>query len=377
MPRLSARNVIVLVNIVLLTALLIHLKDVFWDRGASNGASSLFGGGDEEWDYGNVDDRDAVLGLNGIKSDNDFRSKEGKKLQVNGAVASSLVGQEKEKKKRTTAVVVASQASENATWIAEAFPEWEQHVYHVDDPKAKLTVPKNKGRESMVYLTYIIDNYDSLPDNILFIHPNRYQWHNDDPDYDGLPMLRRLQLPFLEEQGYVNIRCAWSLGCPAEIKPLAEEGEHREAVHAGGDYKKAFQTLFPDKAVPKEVGVSCCAQFAATREKIWEKKKSEYQRYRQWLLDTELGDSISGRVLEYSWHMVFGKEPVHCPSAQECYCKVFGLCHLECRDSGSCEGRYILPPYSSLPQGWPFVGWKGEPRKRMGPEEGWFTSKDT
>lgn len=247
-------------------------------------------------------------------------------------------------------------------------------------------------------------------------------------------MLRRLQLPFLEEQGYVNIRCVWSLGCPAEIKPLAEEGEHREAVHAGGDYKKAFMTLFPDKEVPKEVGVSCCAQFAATREKIRERKKSEYQRYRKWLMDTELGDSISGRVLEYSWHskftlsdirqsvaaiavwlessllrslfprrlmtsaysagwgivcfpsfrfsslritVVFGKEPVHCPSAQECYCKVFGLCHLECRDAGSCEGRYILPPYSSLPQGWPFVGWKGEPRKRMGPEEGWYISKNT
>ena len=153
MPRLSARNVIVLVNIVLLTALLIHLKDVFWDRAASG--ASLFGGDDEEWDYGNVDDRDAVLGLNGIKSDNDFRSKEGKKLQVNGAVASSLVGQQKEKKKRTTAVVVASQASENATWIAEAFPQWQQNVYRVDDPKAELTVPKNKGRESMVYLTYV------------------------------------------------------------------------------------------------------------------------------------------------------------------------------------------------------------------------------
>ena len=90
-----------------------------------------------------------------------------------------------------------------------------------------FTVPQSPNKPS-----YIIDNYDALPDNILFIHPNRYQWHNDDPDYDGLPMLRRLQLPFLEEQGYVNIRCAWSLGCPAEIKPLAEEGEHREAVHA-------------------------------------------------------------------------------------------------------------------------------------------------
>ena len=149
---------------------------------------------------------------------------------------------------------------------------------------------------------YIIDNYDKLPDNVLFIHPNRYQWHNDDPDYDGLPMLRHFQLPYLEEQGYVNIRCAWSLGCPAEIKPLAEEGEHREAVHAGGDYKKAFQTLFPGKEIPKEVGVSCCAQFAATREKIRERKKEEYVKYREWLMETDLADSISGRVLEYSWH---------------------------------------------------------------------------
>jgi len=25
-------------------------------------------------------------------------------------------------------------------------------------------------------------------------------------------------------------------------------------------------------------------------------------RWRQWLMDTELDDSISGRVMEYSWH---------------------------------------------------------------------------
>ena len=115
-------------------------------------------------------------------------------------------------------------------------------------------------------------------------------------------MLRHFQLPYLEKEGYVNIRCAWSLGCPSEIKPLAEAGEHREAVHAGGDYKQAFQHLFPGDEVPETVGVSCCAQFAATREKIRERKKEEYARYRKWIMDTELGDNISGRVLEYSWH---------------------------------------------------------------------------
>jgi hypothetical protein len=163
-----------------------------------------------------------------------------------------------------------------------------------------------------VLSSYIIDHYDHLPDHVLFIHPNRYQWHNDDPDYDGLPMLRHFQLPYLEQEGYVNIRCAWSLGCPSEIKPLEEEGEHREAVHAGGDYKEAFQTLFPSQPVPSAVGVSCCAQFAATRAKIRERKKSEYERYRQWIVDTDLTDSISGRVMEYSWHSKLS--PLHYPS---------------------------------------------------------------
>jgi len=115
-------------------------------------------------------------------------------------------------------------------------------------------------------------------------------------------MLRHLQIPYLEKEGYVNIRCAWSLGCPEEIKPFAEEGEHREAVHAGGDYKQAFQHLFPSETVPQTVGVSCCAQFAATKGKIRERKKSDYEKYRQWIFETELGDNISGRVLEYSWH---------------------------------------------------------------------------
>lgn len=271
--------------------------------------------------------------------------------------------------RRRTAVIVASQRTENATWLEEYFPHWERNIYRVDDTTAALTVPKNKGRESMVYLTYIIDNYETLPDNILFIHPNRYQWHNDDPDYDGLPMLRHFQIPYLEKEGYVNIRCAWSLGCPSEIKPLEEEGEHRAAVHAGGDYKKAYQVLFPGQEVPKYVGVSCCAQFAATKEKIQKRLRADYVRYRKWLLETELSDSISGRVFEYSWHMIFGHDAVHCPSAKECYCNVFGLCKLDCADTGSCSGRYILPPFSSLPHGWPYTGWKGEPRDRSGPEE--------
>lgn len=147
---------------------------------------------------------------------------------------------------------------------------------------------------------YIIDNYDNLPDVMLFIHSLRFQWHNDDPYYDGVRMLRNFQMPYLEQQGYVNVRCAWSLGCPGEIHPLSDM--HRDNVHAGEYFKNGFVELFPDMPVPEEVGVSCCAQFAATRSKIQERPRSDYEHYRKWLLETPLRDDMSGRILEYSWH---------------------------------------------------------------------------
>ncbi|KAF2470092.1 uncharacterized protein BDR25DRAFT_36659 [Lindgomyces ingoldianus] len=337
--RFTARNALIALLVWLFLALLFHLKAELWPSPVEPSLTSL--------EPSNDDHREPIPHDNG-----------GNKAGETPAVA-----------KRRTAVVVASQQLEDATWLDEYFPRWEKNIYRVDDKSAPLTVPKNKGRESMVYLTFIIDNFDKLPDNILFLHPNRYQWHNDDPDYDGLPMLRHFQIPYLEKEGYVNIRCAWSLGCPSEIKPIAEEGEHRAAVHAGGDYKQGYEALFPGKQVPSNVGVSCCAQFAATKEKVLERPKSDYVRYREWLVDTPLDDSISGRIFEYSWHMIFGKEPVHCPTAKECYCKVFGFCYLECQEDGNCAGRYELPRFSTLPNGWPFIGWKGEERNRSAPEE--------
>ena len=60
---------------------------------------------------------------------------------------------------KSTTVVVASQKSENSTWLEEHFPHWKRSIYMVDvEPRTEeafgvLTVPKNKGRESMVYLT--------------------------------------------------------------------------------------------------------------------------------------------------------------------------------------------------------------------------------
>ena len=51
-------------------------------------------------------------------------------------------------------LVVASQTTDNTTWLKESFPTWEKAIYLTDTP-SNLSVPVNKGRESMVYLTSV------------------------------------------------------------------------------------------------------------------------------------------------------------------------------------------------------------------------------
>jgi hypothetical protein len=116
------------------------------------------------------------------------------------------------KKPADLLLVAASQRKDDTSWLHDVFPQWDKIIYVTDDPRATNKVPADRGRESMVYLTYIIDHYDSLPKIILFHHANKWQWHNDDPLYDGVRVLSRLQVPYIEQQGYVNLRCVWTLG---------------------------------------------------------------------------------------------------------------------------------------------------------------------
>lgn len=53
-------------------------------------------------------------------------------------------------------LVVASMTKENVTWLEDYLTHWTKRIYVVDDPNSSLTVPVNKGREAMVFLTYAL-----------------------------------------------------------------------------------------------------------------------------------------------------------------------------------------------------------------------------
>ena len=126
----------------------------------------------------------------------------------------------------------------------------------------------------------------------------------------------------------------------------------------------------------------CCAQFVVARNNIRQHSRDEYVALRQWLLDGRVDDSVlkhrlpqsrngdaahpddrvAGRVLSYMWHVLFmprGETGVDlgrlnemaCPSAEDCYCSLYGKCGLECEE-GRCRGQYRVPKGFRLPEGW-------------------------
>lgn len=58
-----------------------------------------------------------------------------------------------QQQQQQVAVVVASRKKDNTSWLTDALPDWDLRIYVTDDSDAALTVPLNKGREAMVYLT--------------------------------------------------------------------------------------------------------------------------------------------------------------------------------------------------------------------------------
>jgi hypothetical protein len=64
----------------------------------------------------------------------------------------------------TRTLVMGRLRDDDVSWV-DTLPDLNTAIYVVDDddPNARLRIPKNKGHEAMVYLTYIIDHYDELP----------------------------------------------------------------------------------------------------------------------------------------------------------------------------------------------------------------------
>ncbi|KAK5188912.1 hypothetical protein LTR47_011216 [Exophiala xenobiotica] len=234
-------------------------------------------------------------------------------------------------------IVVPALQEENVSWVLEDLPDWKHAIYIVNplQPRGEhsdmLTTPVDKGRKAMAYLSYIIDNYNSgIPSIVAFLHAHRngffQAWHVDTPLHDNVVAMRSLRLDYVQKKGYVNLRCNWNPGCKRVSRPNPHiNGEVWREVFDGTSTPVFVQNRTGPASIPgtssledreklryttMNIWTPCCAQFAVTSERIYERPLADYVKIRRWVMDTEKDDAHSGRVMEYLWHVIFGREAV-------------------------------------------------------------------
>ncbi len=164
----------------------------------------------------------------------------------------------------------------------------------------------------MVYLTYIIDNYHTLPDVMFFHHDHERAWHQlFSSEYE----LTRLNLETVVRDGYVSPRCL--PGCENVIELSGDVAPLSDLRGAGRDVQISTvlaEFLRDEKGdrvpVPEKIAAPCCAQFAVSREAVLRRPLGMWRGLRKWLIETDLESRKAGRVLEWTWHLWFGMEPV-------------------------------------------------------------------
>ncbi|KEF59524.1 uncharacterized protein A1O9_04368 [Exophiala aquamarina CBS 119918] len=227
----------------------------------------------------------------------------------------------------TRNLIMARMTKENVSWIDEndLGPGLSKIIYVADDPKAPHHPPQNKGHEVMTYLTYILEFYENLPDVSIFMHSHRYAWHNDDLlNFDAAEMIKRLSSERVLRNGYMNMRCHWMPGCPEWIHPAEVEPDKEKLEQSM--IADAWAELFPGKEIPRVLAQPCCSQFALSRDRIQSMPKETYEHYRAWLLRSPIRDTMSGRIFEYIWQVIFADTAIFCPNQRTCYCDGFGVC---------------------------------------------------
>jgi hypothetical protein len=127
-------------------------------------------------------------------------------------------------------------------------------------------------------------------------------------DYNNVDSVRALQHDFVQQEGFVNLRCQLSPGCPEEMQPFrkpAKPGNTGEKHYAA-----AWKEIFGNTNVPEKIAAPCCSQFAVSREQVLQRPRTDYLRMYNWVMNNDLPDEVTSNIMEYMWHIIFGKDPI-------------------------------------------------------------------
>lgn len=166
----------------------------------------------------------------------------------------------------------------------------------------KDSVP-NVANEATSYLYYILQNYDILPENVIFIHDENESWHHEGKITEKIEeWIQEYEKSGGKYYEFNNM----TIEKPQEFHTEAEKEL----------WQKVFEPHICKYSEATPVAGKCCAQFIVSKKQIQKHPKKFYQDYYDWLIENttaegngEASDMYSGyntsRYAEWSWRFIF------------------------------------------------------------------------
>jgi len=170
-------------------------------------------------------------------------------------------------------------------------------IYDKENPSNPYNVPINRGREASVYLKYIVDHYNDLPEYTFFIHDEDYSWHH----------IGSIEERFVEainsKELYFNINCY-------NLQPFSHITEKEELMEWYNEFVEPYIPI--DKLPNKDwlPGYKACAQFLVHKNLIQHLPIEFYKNLYNWIINYEK-DTLSGFFLEWTWHLFWCISPTY------------------------------------------------------------------
>lgn len=214
-------------------------------------------------------------------------------------------------------VIVTSHFKENLNWLRKS----KYRVVLCDKPGASSTPFKadttcslsvNRGREASSFLKYIVENYDSLPPYIAFIHGHERAWHQKLP----FSILEAIDRARKHDFDYINLNNVEhsKIYSKEMVQRMPSYAQNYEVSHIGhhllkSTWAEVFEPILKIP-FPEHLRFMCCAQFVVSSRAIRKHPKEAYQK----LLDFTLegpdmrSDWARGVAIEFIWHLLLGGE---------------------------------------------------------------------
>lgn len=167
-------------------------------------------------------------------------------------------------------------------------------IYTANEAFRQYRVVRNRGNDASMYLSFIIDHYDALPDQTVFCHHHENDWTQEHSLPDIINNLNWVVAPYFS----LGARCNYWTAIPYDSKPY-----HIAAM------KRNWHILDP-LPYPDELTYIAGTQFCVSADLIRKWPVTFYERCLEWVYTVQEAEWFIGRFFEYTWHYIFTGNPI-------------------------------------------------------------------